>query len=92
MRDIRPWFQAKRISLRQKSARAAGRNFDPYPAPPAGVRLSPSLWHSQAMADVAVAMAWSKTDDGDATVWQQAARKKLEQFAGIGDYILYYAR
>ena len=61
MRDLRPWFQAKRISLRQKSARAARREFNPYPVLPAGVRLSPSLWHNQAMAEVPVAMSWRKT-------------------------------
>lgn len=80
---IRSWFHAKSISLRQKSAKAMRHDFDPYPALPKDVRLSPSQWHGEAMMDVPVAMSWSKTDGGDAAAWQPVAREKLGQLLGL---------
>jgi hypothetical protein len=83
MRDIRPWFHAKSISLYQKSTKALGRNFNPYPMYPKDVRLSPSQWHEEAMQDVPLALSWQKHTPRDASAWQTAARGKLAQLLGL---------
>ncbi len=56
-----------------------GREFDPYPPPPAGVFLSPSAALAPDFDAAPLALSWAHAGAGDVAAWQGAARTKLAQ-------------
>ncbi len=65
----------RRLAIRRKGG------YDPYPEPPAGARLSPSLAYGRACVDAPKALAWAHHPD-DVAAWQRRARDKLATLSG----------
>ncbi len=59
-----------------------GREFDPYPAAPSGVHLSPSESHFADYESAPLALSWSRAGTADPGEWQRVAREKLGGLTG----------
>ncbi len=79
---LRAQWQARRLAARRRLALLLGREFDPYPVPPADVRLSPFESHAAACARAPLALAWRRAGIADPAAWQEAARAKLAELTG----------
>lgn len=70
------------IALRRRLALWRSGDFDPYPAPPEGVALSPYL-RDRAEAEAApLALSWANDHGNDAAAWQARVRTKLAELTG----------
>jgi hypothetical protein len=69
------------LALRRRLALAMKGEFDPYPAAPSGVNLSPFAEHRIAYADAPLALSWGNAG-GDADTWQASLRDKLIMLSG----------
>lgn len=79
---MRWWLRAYGLAARRRLARLAGRSVDPYPAPPEGVRLSPSIAHLAARDAAPLALSWRQAGIADVETWQVHARAKLSELTG----------
>ena len=76
------WLRAYGLAARRRLARLLGRPVDPHPAPPGGLRLSPSAGHLAARDDLPLRLSWSRAGNADAEAWQTRARAKLVELTG----------
>ena len=84
---LKAQWHARGTALRRRLALAFGRTFDPYPAVPAGLGLSPSLRHRPRGPGAEVALDWRRAAINDPLVWQKQVRAKLIDLSG---YCLLY--
>lgn len=69
------------LAVRRRLALALKGDFDPYPTPPPGARLSPFEEHRTAYDAAPLALSWDKAG-GDAEAWQDQLRGKLAGLCG----------
>jgi len=75
-------FRSKRIALKRRLALLFKKAFDPYPAAPDGMRLSPSEQHFAEYETVQLKCSRSSLNSMDVTEWQNTARAKLSELTG----------
>jgi hypothetical protein len=75
-------FSAKVIALRRRLALLTKGHFDPHPAIPDHLALSPSQSHVVAYDGAELALAWKGAGTTDPHQWQQSARQKLAELLG----------
>lgn len=80
---IRWWLRTYLLALRRKAAALARREHDPYPPPPDGVRLSPSLEHFAAYEKAPLALSWDPAGEAGVEAWQSQARTRLKELLGV---------
>ncbi|MBE88540.1 MAG: hypothetical protein CMM76_03760 [Rhodospirillaceae bacterium] len=83
---LKAQWHARGTALRRRLALAFGRTFDPYPAVPAGLGLSPSLRHRPRGPGAEVALDWRRAAINDPLVWQKQVRAKLIDLSGYGRF------
>lgn len=76
------YCRSKRLALHRRLALLFGRPYDPYPAIPPGIRLSPSESHIPAYESVSLKIARQNRRDISALEWQRLAREKLKELTG----------
>ncbi|MBC26535.1 MAG: hypothetical protein CMM41_04920 [Rhodospirillaceae bacterium] len=79
-------WHARGIALRRRLALTFGRSFEPYPAVPAGLGLSPSVSHRPSGPGAELALDWSRAAIDDPLVWQKQVRAKLIELSGYGHF------
>ena len=77
------WIRTYALALRRKLALRFRGTFDPYPDPPEGVCLSPSLEHFDAYGRVPLSLTWDRRRGVNAEAWQQKARERLVRLMGV---------
>ncbi len=69
------------VALKRRLALALRGTFDPYPSPPANLRLNPYAESLAAAGTPKLALAWHNAG-GDARAWQAEVRAKLSNLCG----------
>jgi hypothetical protein len=77
------WLRTYALALRRKPASWLRRETDPYPPPPKGVCLSPSLHHFHAYDRAPLRLSWRRMKGRDAAEWQTVTRHRLVQLLGL---------
>lgn len=83
---FRTQFRARKLALCRRLLLALGREFDPYPAPPEGLGLSPSLRHRPNGVGAEMGLDWQRAGIADAAEWQCRVRDKLVELIGYGKF------
>ncbi len=82
------FFRSRLLAAKRRLALLLQGDFDPYPAPPEGVKLSPSE-HIAKVADLAVLkLDWVSAKSGSTKVWQDLARARLRELLCLQDEIV----
>lgn len=76
-------LQSYWLALRRKIALRGAGEFHPYPEPPPGVELSPSLAHARALGAAPLRLSWTRAGIADPLRWQEDARAKLCALTGF---------
>ncbi|MFN0041989.1 MAG: hypothetical protein ACKVSF_02120 [Alphaproteobacteria bacterium] len=77
-----PRLRMYALAARRRARLVLGLDADPYPQPPAGAELSPSIAHGRAVGAARPAISW-RYDGGDFSAWQSRARAKLIALTGF---------
>ncbi len=77
-----PRLRSYALAACRRARRVLGLDTDPYPRPPAGAELSPSIAHGRAVDAARPALSWRR-DGGDFSAWQSRARAKLIALTGF---------
>jgi hypothetical protein len=83
---LKAQWRARRTSMRRRLALAFGQTFNPYPAVPAGLGLSPSLCHRPGGPGAELALDWHRAAIDDPSTWQNQVRAKLITLSGYGRF------
>mgnify|MGYP001361739869 CR=1 FL=1 len=83
MEWLRVQWQARRLAVRRRLALLLRGEFDPYPIPPEGLKLSPSEWHHVEVDAAPLALSWSRAGIDDPGEWQRVARDRLRTLVGF---------
>jgi hypothetical protein len=83
---LKTQWRARKIALRRRLALALGRPFDPYPAVPEDLALSPSLRHRPGGPGAELALDWRRAGMDDPLAWQAQVRAKLTDLSGYGRF------
>ncbi len=79
---MNPLIHAKLLAIKRRLLIRFGRGFDPYPVPPEGIELSPSIGHFNDYELAPLALSWTQHSKGDVLDWQKSARAKLAELCG----------
>ena len=77
------WARTYLLAARRKWSLLLSGHFDPYPKPPDGVELSPSISHFADCETAPLRLSWDRGNVPDPLEWQARVRAKLGQLLGI---------
>lgn len=77
-----PMLAAKALALKRRLALVTKGHFNPHPAVPDNLCLSPSQSHVIGYDEAELALSWSRARITDPNQWQQSARRKLAELLG----------
>lgn len=82
MSNLAVIIRSKKLAFRRRLELLFKNTYDPYPAMPPKLRLSPSEQHFRAYEDAPLQISRRHMKDRDVAEWQSAARAKLAELTG----------
>jgi hypothetical protein len=79
---VNPSIHARLLAVKRRLAMRFGGGYDPYPVPPDGTALCPSVAHFLDYESVPLALSWDKQNKIGVPDWQKSARSKLAEICG----------
>lgn len=80
---LRWWLRTYGHAVRRKASLFLHGAYDPYPAPPEGVCLSPFLGHVAACDRAPLALSWDRSSPASPAAWQAQVRARLRDLLGV---------